>query len=152
MLPLGSRPRLERAAVIAQAFVQTQEAVWSGLWPSAYCMPSSLLLAPFLRVPLHWDLRVAVGVAHDCRPHAWVESPEGDIIDPTYGMFDYGEPLRVLPTHRSGELGHWAEIRLSLDEEEFYRRSLTPGGETGWSEECRIHELFSDYPRIAPRH
>jgi hypothetical protein len=93
------------------------------------------------------DFRIIIGRAHNNMAHAWIESPEGDIIDPTYGQFDGGPALRVMPACYGHEYGHCGELVLDLDQEEFYRRSIKPRSERdGWSARSRIKGLFSDYP------
>jgi hypothetical protein len=122
--------------------------MWSMMWPVGHCGVASLCLAPLLRASLQLDLRVVVGKAHNARIHAWIESPEGDVIDPTYGQFNNTYPLHVIPAH--AVVDHCGEISLSLDEEEHYRRSIKPRDNVnhGWSAKSGIKSLFSDYPRI----
>lgn len=147
---------IEKAGAIAREYVVSQRMAWSH-WPGGHCYVTSLLLAPLLRASLEQDFAVVVGIVQYCgrqERHAWIENPEGDIIDPTFGQFDGGPAVRVLPVYRSDELGHWGEIRLALDQEEFYRNSIRArtGDESGWDSLCRIFELFSEWPlaRNAP--
>lgn len=142
------RTQLQRAADIAHSMERTHRTMWSSLWPHAHCMNSSLLVAPAIRMALTWDVRVVVGRVEDCEPHAWIESPDGDIIDPTYGMFDFGPPLRVLPARSSWLLGHWPEVRLSIADEEHFRNSLRACANHGWAIGCGIEALFGSHPQL----
>lgn len=144
--PLWELSKLEHATNIALAFQRTQQVTWSSTWPIGHCFVSSLFLAPLIRLPLEWEVAVVVGMASDCKPHAWIESPEGDIIDPTYGQFDPKAPLRVLPAGHSGELGHMGEIRLSVPQEDFCRNALRPSNKSGWSQDADIQQLFGSHP------
>lgn len=141
--------KLERAINIAIAFERTQRVTWSSTWPYGHCFVSSLLLAPLIRVPLEWEVAVAIGVAHDSRPHAWLEAPDGDIIDSTFGQFDGGKPLRVLPAHQSGLLGREVEIKLSVTQEEYCRQAIKPSQIDGWDQLAGILELFGSYPSVS---
>ena len=141
---------LERAGAIAREYVSSQRMAWN-YWPGGHCYVTSLLLAPLLRASLEQDFAVVVGMVRYCgrqEIHAWIENLEGDIVDPTFGQFDGGPAVRVLPVYRSDELGHWGEIRLTLDQEEFYRNSIQvrTGDESGWDPLCRILELFGEWP------
>lgn len=137
-----------RAAMVARAFDYSQRAAWrQSLWPGGHCMNGSLLLAPILRLSLEAEFTVVVGQAHNCQPHAWIETPAGDIIDPTYGQFDHGPALRLLPAERCTELGHMGEIRLSLDQEEHFRQSIRPvSSVSGWADNSEVNQLFSQFP------
>ena len=141
---------LEIAGAIARESVSSQRMAWSH-WPGGHCYVTSLLLAPLLRASLEKDFAVVVGIVQFCgrqERHAWIENPEGDIVDPTFGQFDGGPAVRVLPVHRADELGHWGEIRLTPSQEEFYRNSIRArtGDESGWDSLCRIFELFCEWP------
>ncbi len=140
--------KLERSGCIAMSLEPAHKTMWPGMfWPSAHCLDSSLLLALAIRMSLEWDVRVVIGKASDCRPHAWIESPEGDIIDPTYGQFDGGPPLRVLSGRESVILGHFSEVTLSLAQEEYLRNSLKPvTGYGGWAQDSGVRGLFSEWP------
>lgn len=157
---------LERAEKLCRLLGPASAEAWSFMWPSGCCVVASVTAAPFLRCALDVDLRVVAGhVArsdrgrwHTLAKHAWIESPEGDIFDKTFGQFDGGEPLRVLPAHDAGVLGHVAEAVLTLDEEEEVRRAIHPRfiaglneGPSGWigSGRTLVTNLFSDYPRLA---
>lgn len=138
---------------ISAALTTAQEVMWWSQWPFGHCAVSALLLAPSLRAPTEIDFRVVIGRCHDNRMHAWIESPEGDIIDPTYGQFAEGEALRWLRAHDAGRLGHEGELKLTLDQEEFYRRAIVPSAAPpdevdGWIGKCGIKKLFSDHPRL----
>jgi hypothetical protein len=117
-----------------------------GLWPNGACFLTSLLLVPILRTSLEWSLGVVVGKVKlpEGEPaHAWIESPEGDIIDPTYGMFDFGKPLRILRTEQRESLGHVSQVRLSENDENYFRESIQPWtGDNGWRPNCGVKELF----------
>lgn len=141
------RTLLERAGCIAQSLEQAHRTMWAGYcWPSALCLNSSLLVAPAIRMALEWQVQIVIGRVQNCRPHAWVESPDCDIIDPTYGMFDGGPPLRVLDSANSWQLGHWTEVKLSLTEEESFRNALSLNSSpSGWSNK-RVIQSFGDWP------
>lgn len=158
MTPRWRQTPLERCAAVARAFEASQIALWNSMWPLGHCAVSSLLLAPLLRCadePGGW--RVAVGeVAHTLphgqrydwarrQPlvHAWCESAAGDIVDATYGQFDHMEPLLVLPAYRAGDLGHYTSWRMTLDEEEDARRSISPElSPKGWGAHSNVKAYF----------
>lgn len=144
------RNKLDTATEIARAFEATQRAMWSSIWPHGHCMVTSLLLAPLIRVPLEWDVAVTVGVAHENRPHAWIETPCKDIIDPTFGQFTGEEALVVLPADRSTQLGHCAKVRLNLKAEEVYRNAIRPSVGNGWCESVDIATLFGPNAHLSP--
>lgn len=160
-IPYWRQTSLERAGVIARESDRVFRVMWSSMWPTGHCTVASLCLAPLLRSSLDVDFRVAVGRAGDCKPHAWVEGPDGDIVDPTFGQFDDGTPLRVLDSHHADELGHCPEILLTLDQEENLRRSIKPKmlkpypidmdvTWAGWSASSAIKSLFhTNYPHYA---
>lgn len=127
--------------------------MWDSMYPEGHCAVASISLAPLLRAAIPIDFRVAVGRAHDNRPHAWIESPDGDIIDPTYGQFTKGESLVVAPVHIALDFGHCPDLLLTLDQEEAMRRSIKhsyhagPSRYEGWSAGSAIKALFhTNYP------
>jgi hypothetical protein len=124
------------------------------MWPMGCCVVASATAVPLLRASLDADLLVVAGLAAG-RSHCWIESPDGDVIDLTYGQFDSGYPLRVLPAH-DGSLGHCAQATLTPDEEEQVRRAIHPryidvNGKSGWSPSGHtlVYGLFSNYPGLA---
>lgn len=150
MTPLWRQTPLERCARVAASFQASQEELWSSMWPLGHCAVSSLLLCPLLRCADEagcW--RVAAGlVASSYRSprlplrHAWCESAAGDVIDPTYGQFD-GDPLLVLPAREAGQLGHYASLVMTLDEEEAARRSISPSrSRGGWTASSSVKVFF----------
>lgn len=149
-MKLWQATELQRAEKIARAFVWVQRAMWSSMWPLGHCGVSSLLLNPQLTAPMP-DQEWAVVVGnYKGRAHAWIESFGGDIVDITWGQFGDAPtdwPLLVLPAHEAASRGHFAEIRLSPQEEDFYRRSINPHEYQGWHGRSKIKHLFSDYPR-----
>jgi hypothetical protein len=146
-LPKIGASKLARAEEIASRIEPAFEVMWSMMWPLGHCAVASLCLAPLLRASLEIDFRVVVGRAANNQVHAWVETPEGDIVDPTYGQFDDGPALRVLKAHEAHLLGHCGEIMLDLDQEEHYRRSIKPyTTRDGWTARSGIKTLFSDHP------
>jgi hypothetical protein len=147
--PLWELTQFEMATNIAIAFEKTQRVTWSSTWPTGHCLVSSLLLAPLIRMPVEWEVAVAIGVAYKCRPHAWLETPDGDVIDPTYGQFDRGKALRVLPAHQSGDLGHMIEVKLTIAQEERCRNAIQPSIGNGWNQAADILQLFGAYPAFA---
>lgn len=150
--PLWEQTKLERAASIAEAFEPVYRIMWTCLWPHGSCMVSSLMLVPAIRGSLEWDCRVAIGTAARGRPHAWIESPEGDIIDPTYGQFDGKEPLRVLSATNAGDLGHKRALLLTIMEESLYRNGIKPSetATSGWDPRVEIMTLFGPNPHVSP--
>jgi hypothetical protein len=143
------RSLLERSGCIALSLEAAHRTMWAGyFWPSALCMNSVLLVAPAIRMALEWQVRIEIGRAQNCRPHAWIRTPGQDIIDPTFGMFDGGPPLRVLDSAHSWLLGHWPEVEISLAEEEQLRHSLRPqSSPSGWIGQ-KIFGYFSDWPPL----
>lgn len=138
---------LERAEHLARKMNPVFAGMWSFMWPKGHCAVASLCLAPLLRASLDIDFRVVVGRADDNKVHAWIESPEGDIIDPTYGQFDSGYPVYVIDVRQV--VDHMGELKLTLDEEDYYRRSISPKHwSSGWSALSDIKKLFCDYPQI----
>lgn len=136
-------------ATVARAFDCTQRAAWRGsLWPGGHCLVGSLLLAPVLRLSFEQPFSLIIGQAGDNKMHAWIETPAGDIIDPTYGQFDHGPALRVLPVERASELGHMGELTLTAEREEQLRQAIRPSSssQTGWAPEAAIGLLFNDHP------
>lgn len=141
-----TQKELDRAGRIAQLLDKAHEEMYSYLWPTGCCTVTSLVLAPYLRAAMNIDFHVIVGRAHDCKFHVWVESPEGDVIDPTYGQFDNGPALRVLNARHAGGLGHCGEVALSLDQEEHYRRTIYLRKIDGfWSASSEMKILFDNY-------
>lgn len=154
---------------VADAFAETQRAMWSSLWPLGHCAVSSLLLAPLLRAASDDGWAVHVGLVawtrsgavqsiideRTGRPldyyrpplrHAWCESRAGDVVDVTYGQFDRGAELVCLRAHEAGDLGHYTSWRLKLDEEEGCRRSIVSSGD-GWSVRSAVRPMFEAIDR-----
>lgn len=120
---------------------------WSevGIRPCAtYC----LLAAPMLRIGLAQpDLRVVIGT-HEVEEtdtinnHCWIEHPDGTwILDPTFKQFDPTSSINwavfyagVRPDRRFFSRYYPKKI-LSLDEEDHYRRTITPAGRSDIKED-----------------
>lgn len=125
--------------------------MWTSMWPGGCCVPTSLLTAPILRASLEIDFVVACGWAHeDRRPHAWIQSPAGDIIDPTYGQFcqDFAHPFRLVASSEPDLLGHEVYKILTLEEEEQARRDMKPRSTSkGWLPGSALPDLFIEIRR-----
>jgi hypothetical protein len=139
--------KLERAEAIAQVLEPVQRTMWSSIWPHAHCFVTALTSAPLIRAPLEWDVRVIVGVVYK-RPHAWLGSPDHDIIDQTY-VFDGGPHLRVLTAARAEELGHVSLVTLTLEQEALYRAAIRPSCQDGWDPAVKVHTLFGINPHVS---
>jgi hypothetical protein len=139
---------INRTESICLALEPGFQIMWSSLWPLGCCVPTSLLLAPLLRASLEIDFHVVAGWAAERRAHAWIQSPEGDIIDPTYGQFDGDGPLRIWSTGTGG--GHQVHRVLTLDEEERARREIKPRStSSGWVPRGHVLAWFSELHRLA---
>jgi hypothetical protein len=113
---------LQRAEQIAR-MAQPMFAVMWKRWPGYSCVPSSLLLVTILRASFHdIEFRCMWSGAH-----MWIESQDGDVIDPSYGQFtgQRGDPLLVLAAgdERPPKLRERA-VRLFSDQEEHYRNQI----------------------------
>lgn len=146
------RSKLQQAASIAISMQKAYRPIMSGLpWPHAHCLDTCLILAPIIRSSLEWDVTIVVGRVADNDPHAWLESTEWDILDPTFGSFDGGPPLRILPARQNWVLGHWPEFRLSRAQEQQLLDGWRPrSGESGWTEDCGAVALMRDHPQLSP--
>lgn len=119
-----SNTELDRIEAIVEAFEPGFQIMWSSIWPMGCCAVTSVLVAPLLRASLEIDFVVVCGWAAEHRVHAWIQSPAGDIIDPTYGQFDGDTALRIWSAGTNG--GHEVHKTLTLNEEEEGRRSIKP--------------------------
>lgn len=146
------RSNLERAGLIALKMEDAYRAMWSGYWPHGHCMNTCLTLAPLIRKSLDWNVLIAIGAVLGGRRHAWLESPEHDVLDPTFGQFGGGPALRVLPPSQSQLLGHQPLLRLSLVAEVRALAGFRPYSRSGsvWDKDCGVLELFSDDPFTSP--
>ena len=148
----AEQTKLQRAACIAKSLEEAHRVIWPGIWPLAECFETCLITAPAIRMGLEWGVRVVVGKvsrpSERERPHSWIETPDRDIVDPTYGQFSKsGSPdqhLRVLPNDQASLLGHKRMAMLSLDQEEYFRRAFraeqVKGGAWEWG--SGVAELF----------
>lgn len=150
MKPLCEQTKLERATTIAEAFVDLQRVSWQSTWPFGFCFNASLLLAPLIRAPLEWQVVVVVGTVLGGSPHAWVETPDGDIIDSTFGMFIPGPALHVLPAAQAARHEHTSEVRLTIPQENRYRAAIWPSSDSGWDPAVDVMTLFGPHPHISP--
>lgn len=148
----SQRTKLERASDIAQGMRKSYYAMWPGtVWPCGHCFNTSLILAPIIRSAIEWDVRVVVGRAGEDQPHAWIETPGNDIVDPTYGQFDGGPALRILPVSDKAALGHRKILTLALAQEQRAFAALKPlSSESCWAEGSGVLELFGDNPFSSP--
>lgn len=136
--------------MIAEKFVELQRESWQSTWPLGFCFNASLLLAPLIRAPLDWPVSVVVGTVLDGVPHAWVETPDGDIVDPTFGQFSHGPALIVLSSDQSSEHGHSRAVVLSEREESIYRGAIKVSAKNGWDPCVDVMTLFRPNPHISP--
>lgn len=145
---------LQQVRQIALSFQVSQETMWSSLWPLGHCAVTSLLLCPLLRAydtDAGWHVVVGLVAGPRAltiyenpgtpRRHAWCEDAAGDIADPTYGQFDRGDALVVLPAHEAGDLGHYASWKMTLDEEDAARHSIVSKND-GWSVHSSVRVFF----------
>lgn len=112
---------LDRVEAIVEGLEPGFAAIWS-CWPNYCCVSSSLLIAPILRAAMGIEFKVAAGWAFNRNPHAWIETPAGDIIDPTFGQFDGDAALRIWSA--GTRAGHEAYKLLDLVEEEEGRQRI----------------------------
>lgn len=135
------RTTLERAGCICLSLQFAHKTLWP-LWPCGCCLVTALIDVLAMRMSLELDARIVLGVVSEEFRHAWIEPPDGGLVDPTY-VFDGGPALRVLPADQVDRLGHVAKLKLSLDQEESFRRGIRAvSAETGWSEESGVIEIF----------
>lgn len=137
------RTDLELAGCIALSLEPAHQTMWANcFWPSGCCFNTVLLVAPAIRMALEWEVVIVLGVVAG-RPHARMETPDSDLIDPTYGAFDRGPPLRVLPAAQSELLGHIVKLRLTRAQEEHFRGCLKPrSSDSGWDPDGEVLALF----------
>lgn len=143
---LSHDERITRAEAIALSFEPVMKGLRIGVWPNGACFLTCLLLNPILRGALEWDLTIVIGkvlLPEGPKPHAWLESPEGDIIDPTFGQFDGGKPLRIIRASRKTMLGHVKGSELSESDENYYVSCIQPWtGDGGWRPSSGVADLF----------
>lgn len=103
-------------------------AEWEEFYPHGVCTIYSLLSVPILRVALDPDLRVVIGT-YDDKDHCWIESTDSWVIDQTFTQFELYETDWIVVS--PGARNRWrVEHVLSLDEEDYYRRTIHPSGNT----------------------
>lgn len=146
------RPNYVLAATYMLSLENSMEYAYR-MWPHGCCMLTTLLEAPLIRTAFEYDLHIVVGRVGNTRPHAWFEDTDGNILDPTYGMFDGGPALRVLDHRHSTLLGHWGEHILTREEEAVLYAGIKPlSSNNGWTDACDVLTLFGDHPYLfAPR-
>lgn len=111
--PPAEWSKLEQAGAIAlEAEDRYFKHMWPN-WPRGVCIDTCLLLAPIIRRELNWDVRIVMTSNGRWLLQACLQTPDGDLIDPTHGMHDGGPALRVLPTSQATTLGHWIVATLT---------------------------------------
>lgn len=145
---------LRRVEQVARAADPMFRAMWGAMWPKGCCVPASLAFAPLLRMSTLIHFRVAIG-----HQHVWLESPESDVVDLTYGQFSdsqpwpgsgWNDPLLIVPAGQARPPQLEPPFKLlTLRQEQKYRGRIRARGtgEQGWfPTACGIRQDFGWWP------